>query len=159
MCPSLCHYRWATEDPNPKAKVYEYERLVELGKKGIGSKLTPEFIDAVRRMDELEGLVKERGYDPDDVRAIEGSSTNGKRPAIEDATANGNGTSVVEQQVSKKSRTEASSSAVSAAPAKVSTQAKGLLSGSALDSLKKAAALRKLKQQKAAAEAAAATAK
>lgn len=133
--------RWATEDPNPKAKVYEYERLVELGKKGIGSKLTPEFIDAVRRMDELEGLVEPRGYDPEDVRAIEGSN---KRAAIEEApsTSNeANGTSQASTDSNKKAKTN---------NAPQSAQAKGILSGSALDSLKKAAALRKLKQQKAA---------
>lgn len=138
-------YSWATEDPNPKAKVYEYERLVELGKKGIGSKLTPEFIDAVRRMDELEGLVEPQGYDPEDVRAIEGSN---KRAAIEGPSTNGGAEDSGEaQQSNKKTKTDA--------PA---AQAKGILSGSALDSLKKAAALRKLKQQKAASSTASPTA-
>lgn len=133
----VLNVRWATEDPNPTAKVYEYERLVEMGKKGIGSKLTPEFIMAVRKMDELEGIVERLEVDYEgDVRQI----GNGKnKRSIEDA----NGASAKRIKAQE--------------PAQPISQAKGLLSGSAMDSLKKAAALRKAKAQKAAA--AAATAK
>lgn len=97
-------------------------------------------------MDELEGLVKPRDLDPEDARSIEGSN---KRAQIEDGSANGNGSTSSDADTSnKKAKTTAS-----AAPP---SQAKGLLSGSALDSLKKAAALRKLKAQKAAASSTAA---
>lgn len=123
----VINVRWATEDPNPTAKVYEYERLVEMGMKGIGSKLTPEFVAAVRKMDELEGLVEplQIELNPGDVRALGASP---RRSNVDE-----------KQLLNKKART--------AQP--VMAQPKGLLSGSAIDSLKKAAALRKAKQQKA----------
>ncbi|CAD6564684.1 MAG: Pre-mRNA-splicing factor [Cyphobasidiales sp. Tagirdzhanova-0007] len=123
----VVNVRWATEDPNPTAKVYEYDRLVEMGMKGIGSKLTPEFVAAVRKMDELEGLVEPLGeqVDPDDVRAVGGPP---KRLHIENGL------------------TAAKKTKIAAPP---TAPAKGLLSGSAMDSLRKAAALRRAKQQKA----------
>jgi len=132
----VLNVRWATEDPNPRAKVYEYRRLVNIGQQGIASKLTPEFVAAVRRMDELEGLVEplpDNGDEGQDVRQLPSN----KRAQIEGPDAqNGDGQA-------KKAKVEAPPS-----------HAKGLLSGSAMDSLKKAAALRKAKQQKAAAAAA-----
>lgn len=117
-----------------------------MGQKGIGSKLTPEFIDAVRRMDELEGLVAPRqiSYEPGDVRLLPPE----QRAAIEAARASpaaNDGQLAIEGPAAKKTRTDSTGA---------QTQAKGLLSGSALESLKKAAALRKAKQQKAAAAAA-----
>lgn len=93
-------------------------------------------------MDELEGLIEPQGYDPEDVRSIEGSN---KRAAIEDRSAD------TSEQSNKKTKT--------ITPAQPPAQAKGILSGSALNSLKKAAALRKAKQQKAASAAPAAAAK
>jgi hypothetical protein len=119
--------------------VYEYDRLVKMGQKGIGSKLTPEFIDAVRRMDELEGLVEPRqiSYEAGDVRLLPPE----QRLAIEAQRASVAGGQLAIEPPSKKTRTDQAAG-------------KGLLSGSALDSLKKAAALRKAKQQKAAVAAA-----
>jgi hypothetical protein len=103
-------------------------------------------------MDELEGLVKPRDGDEEDARAIEGgSATSSNKRAIEDGSASVNGNGAPDgQQAAKKSKTEE-------IPQAKPTVAKGLLSGSALDSLKKAAALRKAKQQKAAAASAAAS--
>lgn len=144
----VLNVRWATEDPNPRAKVYEYRRLVNIGQKGIGSKLTPEFVAAVRKMDELEGIVAPLPEEDDrDVRAMPSH----KRAQLE-GPGSGDAQIPGGAQVgqAKKARVE-----VPPAPA---SQPKGLLSGSALDSLKKAAALRKLKQQKASAAAPAGTA-
>ena len=121
-----------------------------MGQKGIGSKLTPEFIDAVRRMDELEGLVEPRqvSYEEGDVRLLppeQRMAIEAARGASQAGAAGQAGQLAIEQPPSKKTRTDANGQ---------QTQAKGLLSGSALASLKKAAALRKAKQQKAAAAAA-----
>lgn len=149
----VLNVRWATEDPNPKAKVYEYERLVEMGHKGIGSKLTDEFVAAVRRMDELEGLAQPLPveYGENDVRTLPAGS---KRLEIEA----GSGQEEDGQPNGKRQRTEAAGGNADAAPAPPKSQskppsqppqAKGLLSGAALDSLKKAAALKRAKMQKA----------
>lgn len=103
-------------------------------------------------MDELEGLVEPRGYDPEDVRAIEGSK---KRPQIENGSAgetSTNGSTPAGESANKKAKTSSAP-----APAAAPPQGKGILSGSALASLQKAAALRKAKQQKAAAAAASST--
>lgn len=161
----VINVRWATEDPNPAAKTYEYKRLVKIGQQSVGAKLTPEFIAAVRKMDELEGRVAPLPEDPDDVRAlpqgqkrleIEGSAANGGAGGDGDAEVDGQ-----QDPAAKRPRTEATTpqQAQKTATSTQPSQAKGLLSGSALDSLKKAAALRKAKQQKAAAAAAAATTK
>jgi len=61
MCQSLdgdevINVRWATDDPNPEAKVRENLRLVELGQEGIARKLPAEFVQAVSEMDDLEAL-------------------------------------------------------------------------------------------------------
>lgn len=72
------HLRWANEDPNPTAIKAEARHLKKLGEKGIGGALDPEFVQAVRVMDELEGLVQRRIEEPqvEDDRA-------GKRARIE----------------------------------------------------------------------------
>lgn len=57
--------RWATEDPNPTAKVEEAARLVVEGEKGITKALDPEFVARVREMDELEGTVEPLPQLPD----------------------------------------------------------------------------------------------
>lgn len=142
----VLNVRWATEDPNPRAKVFEYKRLVRIGQQGIGTKLTPEFIDAVRRMDELEGLVEPQqiAYEAGDVRSLPAEQRAALEAARARGTLSGNGNGA--EPAARKTRTGEPS------------QAKGLLSGSALDSLKKAAALRKQKQAKALAAATKATA-
>lgn len=151
----VLNVRWATEDPNPAAKVYEYERLVELGHKGIGARLTDDFVAAVRKMDELEGLVEAlpAEYGPDDVRSLPAGE---KRLALEAASAS-NGSAAHEPSGKRQKTQQEASSA--AATSNTAIPANGLLSGAALASLKKAAALKRAKLQKAAAASASATSK
>lgn len=56
-------FRWATEDPNQTAKDNEQAHLVKLGEAGIARGLDPEFVQAIREMDELEGVVEKRAID------------------------------------------------------------------------------------------------
>lgn len=46
--------RWATEDPNPTAKVAEKRRLEEIGTAAIQAKIDPRMVDAVRAIRALE---------------------------------------------------------------------------------------------------------
>lgn len=55
--PPLVCSRWATEDPNPTAKRSELVRLKEQGEAGIANALDPEFVQRIRELDELEGIV------------------------------------------------------------------------------------------------------
>lgn len=61
----LAHVRrWATEDPNPAAARAEHKRLVAEGEAGIARSLDPDFVQAVREMDEFEGKVEPRAPSP-----------------------------------------------------------------------------------------------
>ncbi|GAA5839068.1 hypothetical protein JCM5353_008722 [Sporobolomyces roseus] len=53
----VLNVRWATEDPNPTAKRSELVRLKEQGEAGIANALDPEFVQRIRELDELEGIV------------------------------------------------------------------------------------------------------
>lgn len=139
----IVNVRWATEDPNPKAIVYEYNRLVELGMKGIGHKLTPEFIAAVRKMDELEGLVKPLEEEQPEGQEQLALPAGQKRLEIQDGQRQDESN---DEPQGKRQKVEPPQ-----AQAPKPAQAQGLLSGSAMDSLKKAAALRKKKAAAAAA--------
>lgn len=70
--------RWATEDPNPAAGRAEAARLVEMGEAGIAKGLDPDFVQAIREMDELEGLVEPREASP--VAQIESAEPATDRP-------------------------------------------------------------------------------
>lgn len=72
--------RWATEDPNPTAKVDEAKRLKTLGEQGISGKLTEDFVRAVREMDELEGVVAPLAADEEDEEEA-GSEAEADEPA------------------------------------------------------------------------------
>jgi len=50
----ILNVRWATEDPNPTAKVEETERLEEIGKKAIQERMDPKLVDAMRAVRALE---------------------------------------------------------------------------------------------------------
>lgn len=100
-------YRWANEDPNPTAKVSEAARLVTLGEEGIAASLDPEFVQAIREMDELEGIVERRIPLPPQEQP---------EPEVE----------VEEERVTKRARIEPPQP----------TKAIGILSGNTLDSLK-----------------------
>ena len=75
--------RWATEDPNPTAKVEEAARLVTEGEKGITKALDPEFVARVREMDELDGIVEPLPQLPDQESASEEDEPVAKRQRIE----------------------------------------------------------------------------
>ncbi|GAA98997.1 uncharacterized protein L969DRAFT_50778 [Mixia osmundae IAM 14324] len=66
----VLNVRWATEDPNPTAKVMEHARLKVLGEEGVQAKLTPEFIESVRQLDELEGVVPPRSPPPEEIEPV-----------------------------------------------------------------------------------------
>jgi hypothetical protein len=117
--------RWATEDPNPVAKVREAKRLDELGAAGVATQLTPEFVRQVRQLDELDGIVEPLPDEHDDARDETGASDDDREPAPKRARIEAGG-DVVEAQSHQPQQ--------------------GLLSATALNSLKLAA---KLKQQQA----------
>lgn len=111
--------RWANEDPNPTAIKAEKAHLKQLGEAGIGKALDPDFIEAVRVMDELENGSSElttREYDEGDVRAA-------KRVRREDVE--------VHEQIEIEQ------------PVK-DLESKGILSKNTLDSLKFLTAMKKL---------------
>lgn len=60
--------RWATEDPNPTAKVAEKRRLEDIGTAAISAKLDPRMVDAVRAIRALEDgeSIPPPGADDDD---------------------------------------------------------------------------------------------
>jgi hypothetical protein len=76
----VLNVRWATEDPNPAAKRSELKRLKEQGADGIAKALDPEFVQRVRELDELEGLVEPRGEGDDED---EGDERGAKRAKID----------------------------------------------------------------------------
>lgn len=121
---SLGSYRWATEDPNPTAKIAETAHLVAQGEAGIAKGLDPDFVQSVREMDELEGLVEPRQIEGGD-QYHEGDVRGQKRARIEPAQ----GESRVEEVV------VAEQVPAPAAPM-------GLLSANAVESLKFMATLR-----------------
>ncbi|KAL8276608.1 hypothetical protein RQP46_010957 [Phenoliferia psychrophenolica] len=132
MCQSLddaeevINVRWATEDPNPTAKVAEHAYLVKQGEEGIARGLDPDFVQSVREMDELEGIIEPRVPDAGDYE--EGDVRGAKRARVEPAAA---------------ATANASLPIIAAAPTPAPpTQAIGLLSANALDSLKYMASLR-----------------
>lgn len=71
----ILNVRWATEDPNPTSKVEERERLEQIGREAIQSKMDPRIVDAVRAIRALED-----GEVLDDGDAVQDSEENG-RPA------------------------------------------------------------------------------
>ena len=123
----VLNVRWATEDPNPTAKIAEHKHLVKTGQDGIAKALDPDFVQAVREMDEFEGLVEPRKRE-----AIEAPEA-----AQEEVDAGGRG---------KRARIEAPAPpapapAAAPAPAPEPTQPAGILSANAIDSLKYLASL------------------
>ncbi|GAA5913052.1 active spliceosome conformation promoter CWC2 [Sporobolomyces salmoneus] len=78
----VLNVRWATEDPNPAAKRSELQRLKDQGAEGISKALDPEFVQRVRELDELEGLVEPRQDEDDEVQE-EGEGRGAKRARIE----------------------------------------------------------------------------
>ena len=50
----ILNVRWATEDPNPTSKVEERQRLEQIGREAIQSKMDPRIVDAVRAVRALE---------------------------------------------------------------------------------------------------------
>jgi hypothetical protein len=139
MCQSLDHdevinVRWATEDPNPVAKVRESKRLDELGAEGVAAKLTPEFVRQVRQLDELDGLVEPLPEEDEEEEEAEGGEGRArKRARIENGDGNqqaGEGTAPQPSQPQQQQ------------------QQTGLLSAHALDSLKLVAKLKQQQQSK-----------
>lgn len=117
--------RWASEDPNPAAKTADVSHLVKLGEAGIARGLDPNFVQAVREMDELEGLVPARTEEDDEepVTEEEGVERAPKRARIEPPTTQTQPPLPVE-------------------PAPAPAPPMGLLSANALDSLRYVASLR-----------------
>ena len=122
---SLSH-SWATTDPNPTAAIDEHAHLVKQGEQGIARGLDPDFVQSVREMDELEGIVEPRTYE-DDPEAYEGDVRAAKRARIEPAAAPAQG---------------AAPPLPLEAPPVVQAPPVGLLSGNALESLKFLSSLR-----------------
>lgn len=125
--------RWATEDPNPAAKRAEIRHLTKEGEEGIAKALDPDFVQSVREMDELEGIVEPRVFDPEgedyarDVRVQ-------KRARVQDGGGGGEGEAAqVAPAVAPLPREE---------PPVPAAVAGGLLSAHALDSLKLMASMR-----------------
>ncbi|GAA5829271.1 hypothetical protein JCM3766R1_001042 [Sporobolomyces carnicolor] len=79
----VLNVRWATEDPNPAAKRSELKRLKEQGAEGIAKALDPEFVQRVRELDELEGLVEPRQDAANDDNDDDGNERGAKRARIE----------------------------------------------------------------------------
>lgn len=78
----VLNVRWATEDPNPAAKRSELKRLKEQGADGIAKVLDPGFVQRVRELDELEGLVEPR-LPESDRGDQDGQERGAKRARIE----------------------------------------------------------------------------
>ncbi|BGP14295.1 hypothetical protein JCM10213_007732 [Rhodosporidiobolus nylandii] len=129
----VLNVRWATEDPNPAAARAEHERLLSQGEAGIAKSLDPEFVQRVRELDELEGVV--------DVAPRE--------PTPEPQQPGGPGVKRSREEIQAAEEGQAQR-AIEPPPA---TLAGGILSAHAVDSLRFMAQLR---QQKGAAPAAAA---
>jgi len=131
MCQSLdddeiLNVRWATDDPNPVAKVREKRRLVELGEEGIAKKLPVEFVQAIQEMDELEGL--------------ENAPSHPSLPARP-------GTEGGDERASKRFKTiEGTGSSAPPLPTQPPPVQTGLLSQTAIDSLRYIAAVRQQNQ-------------
>lgn len=90
----ILNVRWATEDPNPRAKVREAKRTKEIGEDGLKAKLTPDFVALVRQEDELNGFVEPLPEEEDDDfeqqqledgQAENGSSRSNKRQRLIEA--------------------------------------------------------------------------
>lgn len=78
----ILNVRWATEDPNPAAIRAEARRLTNIGKEGVAANLDPAFIESVRQMDELEGIVPPRELSPPpEVPQIEAPQEQQPEPA------------------------------------------------------------------------------
>ena len=77
----ILNVRWATEDPNPTSKVEERQRLEQIGREAIQSKMDPRIVDAVRAVRALEdGDVLDDG---DVVQDLEESGPPAKRRRLE----------------------------------------------------------------------------
>ena len=77
----ILNVRWATEDPNPTSKVEERERLEQIGREAIQSKMDPRIVDAVRAIRALEdGGVLDNG---DVAQDVEESGPPAKRRRLE----------------------------------------------------------------------------
>ena len=81
----ILNVRWATEDPNPTSKVEERERLEQIGREAIQSKMDPRIVDAVRAIRALEdGDVLDDGDVAQDVEES-GPPAKRRRLELEDA--------------------------------------------------------------------------
>ncbi|GAA5957115.1 hypothetical protein JCM3765_005411 [Sporobolomyces pararoseus] len=125
----VLNVRWATEDPNPAAKRSELKRLKEQGAEGIAKALDPEFIQRIRELDELEGLVEPR-RDED-----EGEERGAKRARIEEGSTTSSDESQQQQQ-------QPPLPLEAPPPPQQSTLKSGILSADAVGSLQFMASLR-----------------
>lgn len=126
------HHRWATEDPNPVAKVAERKYVQKKGEEGIAAALDPDFVQAVREMDEFEGIVEPRR-----PNAIEGQP----EPAEGDAEEEESGGRRKRQRIEAPPAT-AAAPPPPAAQQKATPEPQGILSAHALDSLKYLASIK-----------------
>ncbi|KAM0754723.1 Pre-mRNA-splicing factor CWC2 [Meredithblackwellia eburnea MCA 4105] len=143
MCQSLdedevINVRWATEDPNPAAKRAEHKYLVKKGEEGIARALDPAFVQSVREMDELDGLVEPRKFDPDS-EDYSGDVRSSKRARIEQPPPP---TSSSTRDAVESTTQDSTVATVPAPPPPEPTKPMGLLSANAIDSLKFMASLR-----------------
>lgn len=135
--------RWATEDPNPVAKIAERKYIKRKGEEGIAAALDPEFVQAVREMDEFEGLVEPR--QPDADTGTPDASNRIENGDEEEDTGSRR----------KRQRIEAPAAvaqpAQPVAPTPTAEPPKGILSAHALESLKYMASLKQQQQSQSAA--------
>lgn len=69
----ILNVRWATEDPNPTAKVQEQERILAIGRDAIRERMDPRIVEAMRSVRALEEGkdVREVGIADDDEEVDE----------------------------------------------------------------------------------------
>lgn len=117
-----CFHRWATEDPNPRSIVDERQRLEELGKAGITSKIDvhADLVEAVQAVKALED------GDVDDLYPI-------PDPSREQQEDNGDGE---ELPPSKRMRLENGPGSGGAPPSSASAVGGGLFGGDAMENIK-----------------------
>ncbi|KAJ9117394.1 hypothetical protein QFC24_006490 [Naganishia onofrii] len=118
----ILNVRWATEDPNPRSIVDERQRLEELGKAGITSKIDvhADLVEAVQAVKALED------GDVDDLYPI-------PDPSREQQEDNGDGE---EPPPSKRMRLENGPSSGGAPPSSASAVGGGLFGGDAMENIK-----------------------
>ncbi|GAA6044125.1 hypothetical protein JCM8097_004720 [Rhodosporidiobolus ruineniae] len=132
----VLNVRWATIDPNPAAAAAEQKRLLALGEQGIAKALDPEFVQRVRELDELDGVVAPREPSPPPPEEEEEGGREKKRQRIEPPPAG-----TVAEELAHNARAVPPPAAAPPAPASAPAAA-GILSANAVDSLRYLAELR-----------------